>query len=354
MRFLNLKQSNCISATKSKRTSNIMAAKNLRIKLYKLWNLYQKSKTEGLTLTELLVTIIIASIVFTGLLSAVVELMQTDQREAIRTQTQQEMQMALDYIADDLRESVYIYDSFERDPGTNDDDLTNFLPDFGANVTPVLAFWKAEAIDDEELPGEEDESVEERCADFATDALRAECQALQLRRRAYSLVIYLQSTRPSDTWEGKSRIMRYQLPMYTDSENLERSDGFVDPADNRNFPTWPNRDGRTLQATRPSLPVGGPPVLVDFVDDPMNPSVEDLPPCRSNYTRLPNDDNSTDLVENNSFFACVRNVGNNLGLNQDIVLYLRGNAEERGLGGEGFLPTLQTQVTLRGVIDKFN
>lgn len=332
-----------------------MTVQNLRIKLYKLWNLYQQSRIKGLTLTELLVTIVIASTIFTGLLAAVVELMQTDQREAVRTQTQQEMQMALDYIADDLRESVYVYDSFERDPNTDDDDLANFLPDFGANVMPVLAFWKAETIDEEDLPGDNtQDNAEDRCDDFATDALRAECQALQLRRRAYSLVVYLQSTRPSETWQGQSRVMRYQLPMYTEPQNLDRSDGFVDPVENNNFPTWPSRDDRNLQAIRPSLPVGGPPVLVDFVDDPMNPSAEDLLGCPANYSRFPNDDNSTDLVENNSFFACVRNIGNNLGLNQDIILYLRGNAEERGAGGEGYLPTLQTQVTLRGVIDKFD
>jgi prepilin-type N-terminal cleavage/methylation domain-containing protein len=64
----------------------------------------------GFTLTELLVVVIISSIIVSALLGLVVQLTGTEQRESVRTETQREMQMALNYIASDLRQAVYIYE----------------------------------------------------------------------------------------------------------------------------------------------------------------------------------------------------------------------------------------------------
>jgi hypothetical protein len=62
----------------------------------------------------------------------------------------------------------------------------------------------------------------------------------------------------------------------------------------------------------------------------------------------------------------VRKIGEVLGLNQDIFIYLRGDATGRNglikedkvltseINKKSTLPTLQTQVTLRSAIDKFN
>lgn len=306
-----------------------MTAKQQPLKLLRLWKNYQSKTTAGFTLTELLATVLIGGIVISTLLAVIVEFLQTDQQEAARTETQQEMQAALNYIEEDLRESVYIYPN------------TTGLPS-GTNVTPVIAFWKAEPINEAELPA----NSEAQCnANFSTEALRAECRALIVRRRAYSLVVYFQSTESDTTWEGQSRIRRYELPTYSNPATLTRSTGFVDPVQDNSFPAWLTTNGSVV-----STGLTDKPVLVDFVDDPANNAVPNVPTCPTGYSRTP-----SDAATHNSFFACVRNTGGSLGVNQDAILYLRGNAEGRGgLGSDSFLPTLQSRITLRGVIDKFN
>ena len=308
-----------------------MAAKQQSLKLFlQLWRTYQRKTTAGFTLTELLATILIGGIVISTLLAVIVEFLQTDQQETARTQIQQEMKAALEYIEEDLRESVYIYPT------------TNGLPNFGTNVTPVLAFWKAEPIDEDKLPADSEDECDDN---FSTEALQAECKALIVRRRAYSLVIYFQSTESDATWEGKSRVRRYELPAYSDTEELERSTGFVDPVQDDSFPSWLDNNGSIVTTMLTDKPV-----LVDFVDDPTNNAVPNVPTCPTRYSRTPNN-----AATNNSFFACVRNTGGSLGVNQDAILYLRGNAEGRGgLSSNEILPTLQSRITLRGVIDKFN
>ncbi|MGA0199751.1 MAG: hypothetical protein ACO3NK_11650, partial [Prochlorotrichaceae cyanobacterium] len=54
-----------------------------------------------------------------------------------------------------------------------------------------------------------------------------------------------------------------------------------------------------------------------------------------------------------TFYACVRSSTASVGQNQDVILFLRGNAKGRS-GTETDLRTavLQTRVTLRGIIDK--
>jgi prepilin-type N-terminal cleavage/methylation domain-containing protein len=322
--------------------------------LQKLRQVYHSKTTSGFTLTELLATILIAGIAMTGLLAAMVELLQTDQQEAIREEIQQEMQNALSFIAEDLREAVYVYDGTQiRNSKAIPYDS---LPDFSSVGTPIVAFWKAEPLSASQLS-----ALPTSCSTtFSTDAAKkAECDNLKLKRRAYSLVVYLQST-IADTnnpkiWKGRSRLLRYELPQYSNVTNLTPSTGFVDPAKTNNFSAWPfdSQNSANLQATLPLLSQSPPEVLVDFVDAPNSTTATNLPSCSTDYSRLPSTNATT--TTNNSFFACVRNIGNNLGENQDLVLYLRGNTYGRSHSTEdNTLSTLQTRVTLRGVIDKFN
>lgn len=327
--------------------------------LYKFWHTNRFKNNLGISLTELLVTIVIGGIAISGLLAAMVELLRTDQQEAAREETQQEMQAALSFIAEDLRESVYVYDGTQtRNTSPTDNtqvshNVLSKLPNFGTGVTPIIVFWKAEQLSATQLSTLQSMN----CNSFATTPVdkKAECENLKLKRRAYSLVVYLQSTVSDPQWKGKSRILRYELPKYVSTTSgfasLTHSTGFVDPGENNNFPTWPfDSNGNDLQGgTLPTLAQSPPEVLVDFVDAP-NSTAASVPDCPStNYSRLP-----SNATSSNSFFTCVRTIGNALGRNQDIILYLRGNAE--GKGGtidKNYLPTQQTSVTLRGVIDKF-
>jgi prepilin-type N-terminal cleavage/methylation domain-containing protein len=320
-----------------------------RLFYYQFWQTCQQKIRAGFTLTELLITILIASIAVSGLLAAMVELLRTDQQEAMREETQQEMQAAMNFIAEDLRESVYIYDGTQRRlvsgvPIVHS--IYNFLPSDFSPATPIIAFWKAEP-----LSATQETILQTTLKNCSLPAPKdEECAALQLSRRTYSLVVYLQDKTPSTIWKGKSRILRYELSKYTSSgfPSLTQSTGYVDPARTNNFTTWPYDAGNNnLQTVRPT---GKPEVLVDFVDDPSS-TVDDanvLNICpASGYSRLPNNTMK-------SFFACVRTIGNNIGQNQDIILYLRGNSYGKGgVSNQDELPTLQTRVTLRGVIDKF-
>jgi hypothetical protein len=324
--------------------------------LSQLWLINRRKKNAGVSITELLVATIVAGIAITGLLAAMVELLQTDQREAAREETQQSMQTALDFIAEDLRESVYVYDGTQRRGagGTGPFHyIYDYLPNFSSVGTPILAFWKTEPLS----ASQESDLSSMDCARLAQPT-QQECNNLKLRRRSYSLIVYLQSTISDPKWPGKSRILRYELPKYDASRfsTLAKSRGFVDPAEANNFPVWPldaqNNNLQTAAGGLPSLSDSPPEVLVDFVDDPE--STVSMPDCENtygtSYVRVPSND-----ANNRSFFACVRRIDNKIGENQDIILYLRGNTYGKdGANAQNELPILQTRVTLRGVIDKFN
>ncbi|MBW4521827.1 MAG: prepilin-type N-terminal cleavage/methylation domain-containing protein [Scytolyngbya sp. HA4215-MV1] len=364
-----------------------MATRPQKFRFALLQTLLRKGQTKGFTLTELLVSIIISGIIVTGLLTLVVDLLGNDQRDSSRNETQREMQMAMDYIVQDLREAIYVYDGTRLAATTNGsatiNPLTQFIPDFsgqdGAKI--VLAFWKPEPIP-YQVGGTSLPYTNNYCtATFpnANDPKQQECLDLQVSRRTYTLVVYLQTTQTSSSpWQGQSRIIRYALRKYTNNglTTLTRSTGYVDPITevSGNFANWPYDTGNTnLQTSRPVASEWGSTVLVDFVAQP-NDSLVPLPPipagnpanddCPANVSTTTSGRDyvrSTPAGQNASyrtFFACVRNpltAGNN----QDIFLSLRGsiwgrpgypNRSTRTVAG--FLPVLQTQVLIRGVLSK--
>ena len=317
--------------------------------LYRPWKNNQQKTTKGFTLTELLTTVILSGIVLSALLGAMVKILKSDQIEADRTRVQQEMQLAIDYIAHDLKEAVYVYNATQ----INDLIDTKSIPDFGTDVTPILAFWKTESISENDLPSSN------YCNNLSDNNKQIECNNLRVKRHAYSLIVYLQSKQEDDTWKGKSRILRYRLPKYSSPNTLDYTQGFIDPGVYENFSTWPLHEGNDLQLnnkpTKESSS-GNYPVLVDFVDDPTN-IVENQLVCpdldgdsnTTEYARVP--DNQTNF---NSFYSCVRITGA-LGTKQDVIVYLRGNTKERGEQSydNDVKAQLQTRVTTGGVIDKF-
>lgn len=340
-----------------------MAIKKRSLKLffYKIINNCQHNKGAGFTLIELLVALAMASLVIAALLGMLVQLVQTDQGESARNQTQQEMQLALDYIVDDLRDAVYVYGSDCHPNSTSScPHFASFIPDFDGYTEPVLAFWKARPIAPNDL-----DQLPDDCTTFVDENKQIECSNLKIKRRAYSLVVYLQSTEPRSIWKGKSRLIRYELPKYKTNQlaTLTRSKGFVDPSENKNdFATWPYDNSGTTDLQTPDA--GGRPdkdgdgwkaVLVDFIDAPSNPDAPVPPNCPSSeYSRVPSLQGSNYVhYPSDSFFACVRNT-KNVGQNQDVFLYLRGNLKDRFafLNNKSDLPILQTQVTIGGVIDK--
>jgi prepilin-type N-terminal cleavage/methylation domain-containing protein len=308
-----------------------------------------KTKREGFTLTELLISVVVGSIVVASMLYLVVELFGVNAREESLTQTQQDMQRALNYINRDASEAVFVYATPDVD-GVTDDIWGQILED-GAipdDAVPILAFWRLDPID---ISGVGD------CDDFTSQIQQQECETLKVRHNVYTLVVYLQqANNGTDIWEGPSRILRYELTKYKDIGDLEQRDGYSDPSLPPNsFESWLKAADET--------PDGSVDVLTDYVDFATIESA----PCPSDvYTRTPAPDTNDDTF--GSFYACVLNgsveVGTDLTArtNQSLVLYLTGNAlsdfedNERLIFGPtseaSRTPTLQSEVLIRGVLEE--
>lgn len=301
-----------------------------------------KLKNQGFTLVELLVTILIAGVIIAPILSLMFGLMQDNRKDMASSETQQEMSRALKYMSNELKGAVYVYN------GTQLKYLVDkqYLPDFGTNNTPILAFWEVEPV-----PYNTTDKLPTDCT-VAGVYSKDECEKLKVSQRSYSLVVYTQSTaNTSKTWKGTSRILRYQLRKFdkVTTTQLTLNTGYVDPlSESPSFADWPeNINDKSLQTARPSN-TNVFFALVDFVDTPTNdPKTGTIPTCQTGYERTP-----SDATNNKSFFACVRTASSS---NQDTIIYLRGNSEGKyGLTKDKTveLPTLQTQVLNRGVIQK--
>lgn len=322
----------------------------------------------GFTLLELLISIAISSIVVSGLLYLVVEIMQIDRQESSLDQVQRDMQRAINYIGDDLQEALYVYSDPERIATVLGGDPR--FPDTPED-TPVLAFWRVDPIEIEDalptvcVPG--DDAYDSTAATFSN------CEVLRVRQASYTLVVYVQRANDGNSnWPGQSRLIRYELSKYTDTSDLELRNGYRDPADltdvDSSFEGW-EPDLTT------GVPAGTSAVLVDFVASPstaLNRSpLSDMngataQPCfslgsdgsgNSFYQVVPSTATTT---TNTSFFSCVRSSyaeGDNRA-NQDIYVFLRGNAYDGPSGNinmaseESALPILETRVLVKGIIDK--
>lgn len=342
--------------------------------------------TPGFTLLEVIVAALMSTIVVSATLLGLVNLGQASRDERVLNQSQSEIELALDFIGDELNEAVFIYNGNQLQTNS-----VNGMPGIEANLgiagnndlEPVLVFWKSESIPYEgsslDIPTQAD------CDALPPGTqLSFTCNELIRERRSYTLVAYLLDTSNNATFEGEARIRRFELRKYTDPSTLARSDGYIDPRkESASFESWPYDDNGVLIPAVGTITVNGntAPVLVDYIDDPTNADFGDptdpmnaqLPVCEGNDVGVGNPglDAAFDQLYNNryirtpqgantSFFACVRTVNEELEQgNQDTILYIRGNPD--GLEGYRYnpqgatpLPSVQTQVVSRGTIDKFS
>ncbi|MCT7982826.1 prepilin-type N-terminal cleavage/methylation domain-containing protein [Laspinema sp. A4] len=271
----------------------------------------------GFTLPELLVGMVVAGIALYAVLSLVVSLLTTEQRETAKSQTQQEMAQALDYMAAELREAVYIYPGDCFQPG-NIPNCPNFnFVTNTPNVQPVLAFWKLERFEADELSADNEDTT------------------LQTNLAFYTLVIYsIRPNTPNSIWqENLGRITRFTLPKYQDLQDTTAE-----------TPGYNNFTGSFATWNSTNINFSNDVVLVDGVDLGLNPGRVN---CPDNYTATPPANATIDNLS--SFYACISNPG---GSNvQEAVVFLRGNAAQRA-GAKGsrnpiYLPSLQTRVQAR-------
>lgn len=321
---------------------------SLRHRLKAIWRSRQQNE-KGFTLAELLVVMLITGGIISGLMYLVVELLGADQRDSARNATQQDMQRSLDYISTELRDAVYVYSGDCLYGGgtcsaRTNGGLINFLPARFRDGTdiPVVAFWKQSPFPS---------NVQTFCRGFAgtddeprislTNVVPCEIG------HAYSLIVYSLSTANSGnpkTWSGQARINRYELRPYSNQPSPTATSGYVSPinGEQKLFPTWPYDGGTNLQGPPPG---GTPVVLTDFVDQ----NAGSTPTCPTDYQMSPplNAPNRSD-----SFYACISATSQDYD-NQEVILYLRGNAFGRPgvLNSTSFTPTLTTRVLNRGTLD---
>lgn len=325
----------------------------------------QRPSFKGFTLIELLISLVMASLVIAGLLFVVVDLATIDRREANLDQVQRDMNRAMNYITNDLQEAVYVYTNPQAVRAQLTADPS--FPD-AVDEVPVLAFWRIDPIEQGLPPCTPGPGT-----NSAADAIFEQCQLLGIRQAAYTLVVYVQKANDGNSnWPGQSRIIRYELSKYDSPipNNLATRAGYRDPTDlddaQARFEDWES-DGD---------PRGVSSVLVDYIQAPVF-----APPVPLNRAPLSDpggecssygqDSSGTPLYEivpptasttvQNTFFACVRRSNiegdvENRG-NQDVYVFLRGNVQGVSGGVRGYsdrtsLPILETQVLVKGVIQK--
>lgn len=330
--------------------------------LTKLLKKAPKQANPGFTLIELLVAMIIATLVITPLLGFMVNILNSDRIEQAKATSEAEIQAAIDYIAQDLEQAVYIYnkDGVENastaDPTTSG--IKDQIPPVATGVdscgtatptcAPVLVFWKRETETDV-LP-----------------VITSPTPSPPVRDDTfvYSLVAYYFVKNPGGIWSNTARIARFQIrdgvvdpndpvevdgitPKYVpdlkDSPNLKKpSKGYREFKLTGAGSTL--SDKMNLWKKNQTIPYDTQAdALIDYVDQ----SITDSPiqNCPTNTQRVPS---NTSI---RGFYACVDST------NTIAQVYIRGNALARtsntnayNAGNSAYFPTASVQVKGRGFL----
>jgi len=325
-----------------------------------------------MTLVELLVGSIMAFLIITPMLGFVVDMLNTDRREQVKTNTEQDIQAAVDFIAQDLSQAIYIYDN-----DTINNPATDGTPGISTQLptpprgTPILVFWKRQQITDAV-------SVETNPANRVEPRLcnSTNCNDTYVR----SLVAYYVVTEenPNSIWcqpsgvNCPSRIERSEIregvrnpgsntPATFYYNNTQVKPGQeVSPAFNSNFDFSQPRLNVTTLAGLNAIRSE---VLVNYIDHtPKQLSVTECTAALGNPTVTSAGGGSTPIDENtlkvtdsksspqtNSFYACVHTARN------IARVTIRGNSLRRlqdsnvpSSANSAFFPTASVQVQGRG------
>ncbi len=323
-----------------------------------------RRRNRGFTLIEILVSFLIGSIITVSLGAILIDMIESESREASLNEVRQELQSAMNFIVADLAQATFVYDGnclqggglCANANGSNRAPITNYFPNFGANIRPVLAMWILE-----QLPYDNNPAFV-LPTDCSTNTNNQEqCLRIQNARRSYTLVVYYLDTTPDPEWQGVARLRRYQLRQFAtiNGNTITQTPGYVDPTVNTNFVAWPLdlNTQANLQTSTPSNDLANLPVVADFIDANWA-AVGDTPiPCQgavtnpqiNAYVRTP----ALATSPPNSFYACVLSRGSNF--NTATFVYLRANPRGKPAiraQDEAVRPVLTTTVLSRGVYQK--
>ncbi|MEK0179589.1 MAG: hypothetical protein EAZ98_24095 [Oscillatoriales cyanobacterium] len=344
-------------------------------------NRSEPDQTEkGMTLVELLVGAIMAFLIVTPMLTFVVDMLNTDRREQVKSNTEQDLQAAADFIAQDLSQAIYIYDNNPATTSTPTTTPTGIpaikdqLPK-PANGTPILVFWKQQPRKNSvPFNPEVAKTVKPNTCDQPANARKCDDTYV------LSLVAYYLFKDSDTTWCQPSggtcptRIARYEItdgikdpnatdttdpnyPYYKDSETKDTQRR--DPAFNKDF----DLSKPTVNVTVPTELINNksgatkPQVLVNYIDHSSNTQTQ-LPPTECE-TALGNPKDqkteqflkettlrATDKEGINSFYACVNTEKNiaRVTIRGNSLRRLQANDADFKTTSSAFFPTATVQV----------
>jgi type II secretory pathway pseudopilin PulG len=317
---------------------------------------------KGMTLVELLVGAIMAFLVITPMLAFVVDMLNTDRREQVKSNTEQDIQAAVDFIAQDLSQAIYIYDK------TAINLIINQLPEAAdPNKSPILVFWKRQPIK-KSLPIDASKkpldcvNISDQCNDTYVLSLVAYYQVKENDQQS----IWCQ---PSGS-PCPSRIARYEIrdgvknpyainpadPYYSDSETIESQRR--DPAFDKDFAFTEPTTKVTLPAglTNPKSGAQNPQVLINYIDPSRSGPTLSSTECQTALGNPTDPKDTTKLLDEvtlkvidrdtNSFYACVdtaRNVAR-VTIRGNSLRRLQPNDTDYNAQKSAYFPTASVQV----------
>ena len=333
-------------------------------------NRSEPAKTEkGMTLVELLVGSIMAFLIITPMLGFVVDMLNTDRREQVKSNTEQDLQAAVDFIAQDLSQAIYIYDQAGI-TAVNNSPTKLPPPPQNTTGTPILVFWKRQQIK-KSVPINSTVSAKKPSD---CDSKPEQCNDTYV----LSLVVYYQikDTTSNTTWCQPSggtcptRIARYEIrepvrnPYTTDatkpyyeaadlSAGQKGSDAF-----NKDFDLSKPTVNVTTGANFPD-----PQVLVNYIDHsstnvPIPTGVQCQTLLAVTPPPAPLTFNANDLLitdgSTHSFYACVDKTRNlaRVTIRGNSLRRLQANDAEFKTTSSAYFPTAIVQVQGFGGLGK--
>jgi hypothetical protein len=323
---------------------------------------------KGMTLVELLVGSIMAFLIITPMLGFVVDMLNTDRREQVKSNTEQDLQAAVDFIAQDLSQAIYIYDNSAINVGTPA--IRNQLPDNGdINRTPILVFWKRQQIKNAIPVNIALTATPSKCVPTALPGKAGECNDTYV----LSLVAYYQFKDSDAIWCQPSgspatcptRIARYEIrdgvknpsssdptnPYYSLTESKEHP---PDKAFNKSFNINKPTDFVTNSGELGPLQHQ---VLVNYIDHSPGPTPIDQAECQkalgnptdtSGVAPKPVEEKTLKIADGtvNSFYACVDTSKNiaRVTIRGNSLRRLQANDADFKTTSSAFFPTASVQV----------
>ncbi|MEG4577839.1 hormogonium polysaccharide secretion pseudopilin HpsC [Microcoleus sp. N3A4] len=332
---------------------------------------------KGMTLVELLVGAIMAFLIITPMLGFVVDMLNTDRREQVKSNTEQDIQAAVDFISQDLSQAIYIYDNNPTTTSTTTTTPTgipallagSFIPPPNATQTPILVFWKRQQIKNAVPVNATLTPKPSNCDPAALPGKTGECNDTYV----LSLVAYYQFKDQENTWCQPSggtcptRIARYEIrdgvknPSSADPANPYYT---VDPkesaAPDQAFNTQFDISKPTEKVTMGADKFINPQVLVNYIDHSPGPTPIDIAECQK---ALGNPTDTTGVTPTavpettlrippappdtvNSFYACVDTSKNiaRVTIRGNSLRRLQPNDAEFKTSRSAFFPTASVQV----------